>query len=204
MGRPRKHDDRIAAALLEGAEQLVRDGGVDGLSVRAVAQQVGTTTRAVYTVYGSKAGLLTALGERTFDILGAGVAALPVTDDPRADLVEAAVSVFRRFALEHPALFRLGVQQAATPSEVVQRFRPSAQTAFAELERRIARLDVPSVGEAALTFHALCEGMAAVERRCIMDPEEAERVWRDAFAALVAGLAPQSEPVRRCTHQDRR
>jgi AcrR family transcriptional regulator len=197
MGRPRKHDDRIAAALLEGAEQLVRDRGVEGLSVRAVAEQVGTTTRAVYTVYGSKAGLLAALGERTFDILGAGVAALPMTDDPRADLVEAAVSVFRRFALEHSALFRLGVQQAATPPEVVQQFQRSARTAFAELERRIARLDVACVSEAALTFHALCEGMAAVELRCMMDPEEAERVWRDAFAALVEGLAARGEDVRR-------
>src|SRR6266545_3143709 len=151
VGRRRKHDDRVAAALLDAAEELVQHGGVEGLSMRAVADRVGTTTRAVYTVYGSKAGLLAALGERTFDILGAGVAALPATDDPRADLVEAA-----------PSLFRLGVQQVATPSEVIQRFRPSAQTAFAELERRIARLGVASVGDAALAFHALCEGRAAV------------------------------------------
>jgi AcrR family transcriptional regulator len=189
MGRRRKHDDRVAAALLEAAEDLVQHSGVEGLSVRAVAGHVGTTTRAVYAVYGSKAGLLAALGERTFDILGAGVAALPATDDPGADLVEAAVSVFRRFALEHPSLFRLGVQQVATPSEVIQQFRPSAQTAFAELERRIARLGVASVGDAALAFHALCEGMAAVELRCMIDPDTAEQQWRDAFAALVAGLA---------------
>jgi AcrR family transcriptional regulator len=191
MGRPRKHDDRVAAALLDGAEELVQRSGVEGLSVRAVADHIGTTTRAVYTAYGSKAGLLAALGERTFGILGAGVAALPATDDPAGDLVEVAVSVFRRFALEHPSLFRLGVQQVATPDEVIQRFRPSAQTAFAELERRIARLGVPCVGDAALAFHALCEGMAAVELRCMIEPENAEHLWRDAFAALVAGLARQ-------------
>jgi AcrR family transcriptional regulator len=191
MGRRRKHDDRVAVALLDAAEELVQHGGVEGLSVRAVAEHVGTTTRAVYTVYGSKAGLLAALGERTFNILGAAVAALPATADPGADLVEAAVSVFRRFALEHPALFRLGVQQVATPSEVIQRFRPSAQTAFAELERRIARLGVACVGDAAVAFHALCEGMAAVELRCMIDPDNAEHVWREAFTALVAGLARQ-------------
>jgi AcrR family transcriptional regulator len=189
MGRRRKHDDQVAAALLDASEALVQQGGVDSLSVRAVADRVGTTTRAVYSVYGSKAGLLAALGERTFAILGAGVAALPATDDPGGDLVEAAVSVFRRFALEHPSLFRLGVQQVATPSEVSQRFRPSAQTAFAELERRIARLGVPSVHDAAVAFHAMCEGMAAVELRHMIDPGDAERLWRDSFAALVAGLA---------------
>ena len=191
MGRRRKHDDRTAAALLDAAEELIERGGVEGLSVRAVADRVGTTTRAVYTVYGSRAGLLAALGERAFDTLGAGIAALPATDDPGADLVDSAVSVFRRFALEHPSLFRIGVQQVATPSEVIQRFRPSAQTAFAELERRIARLGVRCVGDAALAFHAMCEGMAAVELRCMIDPENAEHLWRDALAALVAGLARQ-------------
>ena len=188
-------DAGVAAALLDAAEELVQHSGVEGLSVRAVAGHADTTVRAVYAVYGSKAGLLAALGERTFDILGAGVAALPVTDDPGADLIEAAVSVFRRFALEHPSLFRLGVQQVATPSEVIQRFRPSAQTAFVELERRITRLGVASVGDAALAFHALCEGMAAVELRCMMNPGSAERQWRDAFTALVAGLARQGNRV---------
>jgi AcrR family transcriptional regulator len=181
----------MAAALLDAAEELIQRGGVEGLSVRAVADRVGTTTRAVYTVYGSRAGLLAALGERAFEILGAGITAVPATDDPGADLVEAAVSVFRRFALEHPSLFRIGVQQVATPSEVTQRFRPSAQTAFAELEERIARLGVRSVGDAALAFHAMCEGMAAVELRCMIDPENAELLWRGALAALVAGLARQ-------------
>lgn len=187
----------MAAALLDAAEELVQDRGVEGLSIRCLAEQVGATTRAVYASYGSKAGLLAALGERTFDILGAGVAALPLTDDPGADLIEAAVSVFRRFALEHPSLFRLAVQQVATPAEVIERFRPSAHTAFAELERRIARLGVTPTGDAALAFHALCEGMAAVELRCMTDPERAEAQWRRAFAALIDGLArPGGRPAR--------
>src|SRR5690348_16252326 len=116
MGRRRKHGNAVRSALLDAAEHLLREGGVDGVWTRALAERVDTTTRAVYTVFGSKAGLLAALGERAFDILGTGVAALPETDDPVADLVEATVVVFRGFALEHPALFRLAVQQvAATP-----------------------------------------------------------------------------------------
>src|SRR5439155_11943550 len=42
-------------ALLDAAEELVQHSGVEARSVRAVADHVGTTTRAVYTVYGSKA-----------------------------------------------------------------------------------------------------------------------------------------------------
>lgn len=194
MGRRRIHDDRVATALLNAAEELVHDRGVEGLSVRALADRVGTTTRAVYAAYRSKAGLLAALGERTFEILGADIRALPETADPDADLVEAAVSVFRRFALQHPSLFRLAIQQVATPSEVIEKFQPSAQGAFSELERRIARLGVSSVTDAAVAFHALCEGMAAIELRCMIDPRNAEQLWRSAIAALVAGLDRQQTP----------
>jgi hypothetical protein len=36
-------------------------------------------------------------------------------------------------------------------------------------------------------LHAGCEGLAALERRGILRLDEAERVWRDALGALVAG-----------------
>src|SRR6266498_1632147 len=110
MGRPKVHDASTALALLEAAEHLVQVGGLDALSVRAVAAEVGTTTRAVYSLYGSKDGLFVALGVRAFEMLGAAVVAMPTTDDPAADLVEAGVKVFRRFALDHPSLFSIGVQ----------------------------------------------------------------------------------------------
>src|SRR5215207_268140 len=111
MGRRREHDENTAAALLDAAERVVAVGGVDAVSVRVLADQVGTTTRAIYSTFGSKDGLIAALGARTFDLLAAAVDALPVTDDPAADLVEAGVSGFRCFVMDHLALFRLGIQQ---------------------------------------------------------------------------------------------
>ena len=53
MGRPKEHDARTAAALLEAAESVVQSDGVDALSVRRVADEVGTSTRAVYSLFGS-------------------------------------------------------------------------------------------------------------------------------------------------------
>ena len=43
--------------------------------------------------------------------------------------------------------------------------------------------------QAALEFHALCEGLAALEERGILPADEAEHIWRDALRALVAGWA---------------
>lgn len=193
MGRPRAHDERTAIALLDAAERLVAEDGLEALSVRRVAGEVGTTTRAVYSLFGSKDGLVVALGVRAFDLLRAGIDSLPSTDDPAGDLVEAGSVVFRRFALQHPALFRLGVQHTAIPAEVAQGFRGAAEHALDGLQRRVARLaNARQLGartevDALCEFHALCEGLAALELRCALTPNGAERLWRDALAALVAG-----------------
>jgi AcrR family transcriptional regulator len=105
VGRPRRHAERTARALLDAAERIVESEGLKALSVRRVADEAGTTTRAVYSLFGSKQGLVIALGKRAFELLGTAIAALPTTPDPAADLVEAGVAVFRRFAVEHPSLF---------------------------------------------------------------------------------------------------
>lgn len=193
MGRPREHDDRTALALLDAAEHLVAAEGLEALSVRRVAGEVGTTTRAVYSLFGSKDGLVVALGVRAFDLLRAGIEAFPSTGDPAADLVEAGVGVFRRFACQHPALYRLAVQRVAVPSELAEGFRGAANHALEGLRSRVARLaDAGQLGERTLSdalceFHALCEGLAALELRCTFPEGTEERIWRDALGALVAG-----------------
>src|SRR5262249_44787021 len=112
MGRPRQHDEQTAAQLLEAAERIVDQDGIAALSVRRLATAVGTTTGGVYSLFGSKEGLVVALGARAFELLEAGIEALPETADPQADLVEAGVKVFRRFAVDHPSLFELAVQRS--------------------------------------------------------------------------------------------
>src|SRR5919107_230670 len=104
MGRPREHDERTAAALLAAAERAVEGVGPEALSVRGVANEVGTTTRAVYSLFGSKDGLIAALGVQAFEFLRTGLQALPLSEDPAADLVDTGL-VFRRLAIERPALY---------------------------------------------------------------------------------------------------
>ncbi len=195
MGRPKEHDAKTAAALLDAAELLVSAHGARGLSMRAVADQVGTTTRAIYSLFGSKDGLITALGVRAFDLLATAVDTLPVTEDPAADLVEAGVTGFRGLFIEHPALFTVGIQQHdITPAQLVQ-IRVAANRAWVTLQRRVERLQQAhrpahlDVQQAARAFHALCEGLAALELRGFASGDTAERQWRIALTALVNGFA---------------
>ena len=194
MGRPREHDEATAIALLDRAERTIEANGLAALSVRAVAAGTGTTTRAVYSLFGSKDGLVVALGVRAFRLLDAAVAALPVTDDPAADLVDAGL-VFRRFARDHPALFTIGIQRALPVPQLWDQFRDAAVTALSTLCLRLERLDErrglggrPTL-EAAWQFHALCEGLAAAELRDRGGCDDLEARWRAALTALVHGFA---------------
>jgi AcrR family transcriptional regulator len=192
MGRRREHDERTAAALLDAAERIVAEQGVDALSLREVARGAGTTTRAIYSLFGSKDGLIGALGVRAFNLLQREIEALPASDRPSDDLIEVAL-VYRRFALEHPALFSIAFHRA-NPA-IWPRFRASAMDALAVLDKRfepLADADLlggRSVSEASTQFRALGEGVAWTELRGNPLPPDPERFWRNAFHALITGFA---------------
>jgi AcrR family transcriptional regulator len=203
MGRPKEHDEHTASALLEAAEKVVENDGADALSVRRVAEEVGTSTRAVYSLFGSKEGLLAALGNRGWELVGRGLDQLPVTDDPADDLVSAGTEVFRDFAINHPSTFRIAVQRTVGPPELADAFRPTRIEALHGLEARVerladaGRLDDRPVSDAVRQFHALCEGLAALELRGVIPHHEGARVWHDALGALVTGFAsPPGETPR--------
>ena len=89
----------------------------------------------------------------------------------------------------------LGVQQTVAPPELTGQARPAAAAAMAGLKARIQRLAAAgllggrTVDAAAYQFHAVCEGLAAIELRGLIHDGEEAPIWRDALGASVAGLA---------------
>jgi AcrR family transcriptional regulator len=197
MGRKREHDERTGRALLGAAEQLVAEGGLGALSVRAVAQRVGTTTRAVYSLFGSKGGLEQALVARAFKLLADDVEKIPLTENPADDLVAAAVQGFRAFVRAHPDLFRLVFTpgNGPQPGEVAETERIRS---WQLLLMRIARVKEAGligereVGDVALALNALAVGLGILELCQILPGKQGERLWTDAVTAYVAGLAVET------------
>ena len=195
MGRPREHDEKTARALLEAAEHAIQLGGTDAVSVRGVADQVGTSTRAVYSLFGSKDGLLVALGVRAFEMLGSAVKAMPETDDPARDLVDAGVTVFRRFVIDHPILFRIGFRRGLVSADLAAQFETARLDALGGLVAKVQRLEHSgllagrNLWDAVSHLNAICEGLAEMELRGNLPIGQEERLWRDALSALVDGLS---------------
>jgi AcrR family transcriptional regulator len=201
MGRPREHDEETRAALLAAAERLVAEGGPAALSVRAVADAAGTTTRAVYSLFGSKDGLLVAsLARDAFVFLFTELGKLEETDDPAADLVENGVLVFRRLVLDHPALYRIAFQRVVPGLEASPELVSTRQRAWEQLVAKVARLGplgllgdkTPS--EAAVEFNAMMEGLANAELRGavlrLLPEGDEEQTWRNALTTVIRGWAP--------------
>ncbi|MCX2180023.1 TetR/AcrR family transcriptional regulator [Streptomyces sp. SKN60] len=196
MGRKRVHNEETAEALLDAAERILEAEGLEALTVRRVADEVGTTTRAVYSSLGSKDALIAGLGVRGFALLAAKVAALPRTDDPVADLIAGCVSGFRAWALAHPALFQVTFQQRAIANpEVRERFEPARREALEVLLALIRRLqDSGHIGgrtvlEATWQVSSLCEGLAAQDLRMATwgGGPDSTPIWTDALSTLIAG-----------------
>ena len=195
MGRPRVYDDNTRSALLRAAEAIVEAGGAGSLSVRAVAHATGTTTRAVYSGFGSKEGLLNALAHRSFELLRDDIQRLPATEDPRHDLMEAALSVFRPMAIGHPSMFALAFLRAApdlTFDEATRTVSREGYDLLRAIVQRLADADLlggRTVDAATAEFNAMCQGLAATElRNPAMVGDDPPRVWRAAFTTLLDGF----------------
>jgi AcrR family transcriptional regulator len=215
MGRPRTHDKHTRAALRAAAERLVAEGGPAALSVRAVAEAAGTTTRAVYTLFGSKDGLLVdALAQDAFEFLHTEIEKLDETDDPAADLIAIGTDVFRRLVLEHPALYRIAFQRVVPGLDGGPELTAVRTRAWHQLLARVERLEAAGqlggkpVPEAAVELNAMMEGLANAELRgavlrLLPEGNEAE-AWQHALEPLVrgfaAGAAAESRP--RSPHTD--
>jgi AcrR family transcriptional regulator len=200
MGRPREHDERTRAELLAAAERIVAEGGPGALSVRAVAAAAGTTTRAVYSLFGSKDGLLAeALAGDAFAFLFDEIAELEETDDPAADLIDVGVLVFRRLVHEHPTLYRVAFQRIVPGLTAGPELTATRQRAWNQLVTKVARLERAGLlggktaPEAAREFNAMMEGLANAELRGavlrLLPEGSEEQAWRSALATVVRGFA---------------
>ncbi|MFE2213839.1 TetR/AcrR family transcriptional regulator [Streptomyces canus] len=123
----------IDLRLLHRAAATVFDRGTAALSLRQLAADVKTSTTAVYSLFGNKAGLLRSLYEEAVRLFVARLAAIRPTDDPAGDVIRLGL-VYREYAIADPHLYAIlfsdrSVQcpsdsESERPREVIETYRP--------------------------------------------------------------------------------
>jgi AcrR family transcriptional regulator len=199
MGRPRAHGIQTRQALLAAGTAIIGAEGADGISVRRVADQAGTTTRAVYTLFGGKDGLVRALFTIAAETMRRHHEAVPVDPaDPVREFPALALA-YRAAAREHPALYDLWF---GTVTPDMKLSDENAALAYRSFERvldtirrcieagRFPAREPMAIG---LPMFGLVHGLASLELRGFFADEQAARAaWITGIGSLVRGL--ESEP----------
>lgn len=182
MPPPRRHDDALRATLVELASETVAVGGGRALSLRTLASAAGTTTAAVYTLFGSRDGLLRAVVEEGFRRFADRLATVPRSTDPGADLFALGLA-YRANALANPHFYRVMFAAVEDPAHSADVF---TSPTFVVLREAVARLPEAArpggAEEVALRLWAVVHGLVSLELAGLMPGTAQERAARYATA----------------------
>jgi AcrR family transcriptional regulator len=166
---PRRPDPDVAIRLVESAARILAEEGSRAVSARRLANEVGTSTMAVYTHFDGMDHVLGHVRREGFRRFALALEGPAETDDPVADWIEQGWA-YRRFALDERHLYRamfgseIGLGAHESPEDL-----EAALATFMSLLGRIercrgaARWDVPDVTLAGELCWALSHGLAEIE-----------------------------------------
>jgi AcrR family transcriptional regulator len=183
VARPRTHDDALRIRLLDEGGRLLAAEGPPALTTRRLAKQSGTSSSAVYNLFGDKSGLVRAMYAEGFVRLARRFAELQPTADPLGDLI-ALGRAFRANAVANPHLYDL-MFGSPFPDlrHTVSDSRESLSTFQALVDAVQRCMDAGVIARAdaldlAMVLFAQVNGLAAMEIKGWLGTlEEADRRW---------------------------
>ncbi|MFJ9739216.1 TetR/AcrR family transcriptional regulator [Streptomyces sp. NPDC101166] len=176
MARPKTHDEALRQRLLHRAAATVFDRGPTALSLRQLAADVKTSTTAVYSLFGNKAGLLDSLLQEAARLFAARLGAVQATPDPADDVIRLGLA-YREYAVANPHLYA-----------ILFSARAGAFEAMGEREGEVLETYQPLVD-------AVRRGQAAGQFTTECDPEAvALSCWATAHGLVSLELAGHEPP----------
>ncbi|WP_306359907.1 TetR/AcrR family transcriptional regulator [Nocardia sp. CC227C] len=192
--RSRYHHGDLRSALLLRAEATLRKVGVDGLSLRQLARDIGVSHAAPSRHFRDKQALLDQLAATGFDRLGESFARTAI-EGPVTERLYGMARAYLRFSVENPELLALMFarkQRSTSPelSEAVQRaFEvPVDLIAVGQAEGEIVAGDPKRLG---LTAIAALQGVATIVASDFTTEYDADQLLTDMVRHLTHGLRPR-------------
>lgn len=201
MARPREYDDALRVRLIETAARLLAEEGPHALSTRRIAAESDTSTTAIYSLIGSKEGLVREMYREGFGRLAAKFEHVAETDDPVEDLAELG-RAYHEMALENPELYTVMFDCPIPEFEVNDEDR---DVSYATLRRLIdavqrcidAGLFVGDAWDLSLVMWAMSHGFAKLSHTGFMgDADESRRRLQIAMEAMHRSLVADAASVR--------
>jgi len=193
--RHRTSSADVADVILSTAATLLEEEGPEALSIRHLCAAAGVAPMGVYNHFSSKAGVIDALFEQSFNRLADALEVVHhLADDEEA--LRAGLAVYRALALEHPASYRLMMAGAGLSHAPSVEAATSADRAFGQLVRgvvrmmdagRFARADPQEIAQ---RIWASCHGWISLELAEIGFVDDTSAGYEGLVDLLIAGLRP--------------
>lgn len=190
------HHGDLRAALLGAATRLLRTGGSDALTLRALAEAVGVSRTAPYRHFKDKSALLVAVAAEGFERLRDVLNLVNERTAPGLDVFEEMGWAYVRFAIENPAHYRLMYGREAIARREIPALQHAADAAYDELVALIDTgqaagvLRAGDAGALAYVAWATVHGLASLLVDGQMEqPDDVERLARLTARTLLEGLA---------------
>ncbi|MEV5878275.1 TetR-like C-terminal domain-containing protein [Streptomyces sp. NPDC052101] len=204
MGRPRTNDETVKERLVACATEMLATRPQESVTLRALATAAGTSTAAVYSLFGGKDGLIQAVRDRAVSGLFEELSAVPASGDPLADIYALAVA-YRRWGCGHSHLYTVlfGGVQSFEPTGAVGG-RDPVRPLIAAIERGVtAGVLAGEATSIALSFWVTLHGLVTLELAGALDARTAEAAFRPTMHAALRGWTTpdvfrglrQSEPA---------
>ena len=200
MARPRVHDDALRDRLVGSAAEVVAATGVDGISLRALADRCDTSTSAVYSIFGSKEALVDAVvAEADHSFSASQRRALTRQSSRPLDKLQSLGLAYRRWALDHPALYAVmfarGGTIATTDLLAAASIAPLRSVVQEGFDAGIFTPG-PTVGDVVLSIWAGVHGFVSLEIGQLRFPSTraADRCYRVHLAAIAQSWQGISAP----------
>jgi AcrR family transcriptional regulator len=198
MPRAKQRTPEMRERVLQAAMDMLASDGVAEFTTRRLAQRAGTSTPAVYELFGDKAGLVREVFFESFRLLGQYLHEVRPSQDPRGELISVIESL-RMFAREHPALTDLMFSRPFAdfdPGPAERRAGDEVRLFIVAAVRRCVQAGVAEGDEVdiAHVIVAMAQGLAAQETVGWLgtSQESRDRRWDLAVTVLLDGLRPAS------------
>jgi AcrR family transcriptional regulator len=130
--------DGARGSILAAAVSSIEEGGLADLSMREVARRAGVSHQLPYHYFIDREGILAAIAQAGFMILGARLGKVYATKATGAERLAAAGRVYVEFACEHPAHFRVMYRRDFVSFERHPEVQREADDCFAIVPKLVA------------------------------------------------------------------
>jgi AcrR family transcriptional regulator len=130
--RPYHHGD-LSQGLVDAARRLLERDGPGALSLRAVAREAGVSPAAPYHHFKDRQEMLEAVAHEGWEMLNLAVGEARAAAPPGEAAVAELGLTYVRFALEHPALYRVMYDVARDREGLPRHQAETNDSAYAKL-----------------------------------------------------------------------